>query len=113
MGVEEKILDYQLSRCLFDNAEFEGTHGIARRAVEMGFNTLSPKQKAVLQPYLYEYCSGVTDPGGHHNNCSAKLEGEDLLEAYERCDDPEILICNSCYSEEGYHTHRLEKLLKE
>lgn len=113
MGVEEKILDYQLDHGVFDNAAFSGAEGIARRAVKEGFDTLSPKQKAVLDPYLSETCSGVTDPGDHHNGCTAELKGEALLNAYNRCDDTEFLQCDDCYSEEGYISHQREKFFKD
>ncbi|WP_220492860.1 MULTISPECIES: hypothetical protein [unclassified Pseudoalteromonas] len=66
MEVVEKILDYQLTHSVFDNATFSGTDGIAKLAINKGFNTLSPKQKSVLEPYLSTTCSGVTDPGGYH-----------------------------------------------
>ena len=113
MGIEEKILDYQLTHGVYDNATFAGAEGIAKRAVTQGFSTLSPKQKAVLEPYLSNTCSGITDPGGYHNECSADLEGEALLDAYHRCDDTECLVCDSCNSEEGYYAHQWEKISKE
>ena len=113
MGIEERILDYQLIHGVYDNATFAGTEGIAKRAVTQGFSTLSPKQKAVLEPYLSNTCSGITDPGGHHNECPADLEGEALLDAYHRCDDTECLVCDSCNSEEGYYAHQWEKISRE
>jgi len=113
MGIEEKILEQQIARGVFDNAEFSGTEGIAKRAVAERFSSLSPKQKAVLEPYLSITCSGVTDPGGHHNGCTAELEGEALLDAYRRCEDTESLICDSCNSEEGYYAHQWDKISKE
>jgi hypothetical protein len=62
MTIEEKILDYQLNHDVFANAKFPSAEGIAKRAVAEGFSTLSPKQVAVLKPYLSIACSGVTDP---------------------------------------------------
>ena len=90
MGIEERILDYQLSHGVFDNATFAGADGIAKLAVTQGLSTLSAKQKAVLGPYLFKTCSGITDPGGHHNGCSAELDGEALLDAYHRGDDTSV-----------------------
>lgn len=75
MSIEEKILEQQIARGIFENAKFPGTEGIARLAVNKGFRTLSEKQKKVLEPYLSTVCSGVTGPGGHHNECSAELDG--------------------------------------
>lgn len=113
MGIEEQILDYQLTHGVFDNAKFSGVAGIAKRAVSEGFGTLSPKQKAVLEPYLSKTCFGVTDPGGQHNGCVAELKGEALLNAYHQCDDTECLVCESCNSEEGYYAHQWEKISQE
>jgi hypothetical protein len=113
MGIKEEILDYQLKHGVFDNATFGGTQGIAKLAVEQGFDTLSAKQKKVLESYLSQTCSGITDPGGHHNDCSTELKDEALLDAYYRCDDTEFLVCESCNSEDGYYAHQWEKISKE
>ncbi|MDO6713414.1 hypothetical protein Q4567_22005 [Aliiglaciecola sp. 2_MG-2023] len=113
MGITEQILDYQLKHGVFDNAAFAGAEGIAKRAVAEGFETLSIKQKSVLEPYLSNTCSGVTDPGGHHNECKAELEGEALLDAYHRCDDTECLVCESCDSDEGYYAHQWDRISQE
>ena len=113
MGIKEDILDYQLDHGVFDNATFSGTEGIAKLAVTQGFSTLSVKQKAILDPYLSKKCSGVTDPGGYHNECSSNLEDKALLDAYSRCDDTESLICENCDNEEGYYRHQWEKISRE
>mgnify|MGYP005861348325 CR=1 FL=1 len=113
MGIEEGILEYQLSHGVFENASFAGTEGIAKLAVEKGFNTLSPKQKAILEPYLTVSCSGYTDPGGNFNACSVELQGQELLDAYQQSDDAESIICDSCNSEVGYFEHQWNKISEE
>ena len=113
MAIKEQILDYQLNHGVFDSSTFPGAEGIAKRAVAEGFDTLSTKQKLVLEPYLTKTCSGVTNPGGHHNDCSTELKDEELLDAYHRCDDTECLVCESCNSEEGYHAHQWDKISRE
>jgi hypothetical protein len=113
MSVEDKILEQQITRGVFENAEFSGSEGIAKLAVAKSFSTLSTKQQQVLDPYLSRVCSGVTDPGGHHNECKFQLEGEALLDAYHRCEDTECLTCESCDSEVGYHAHQRERISKE
>jgi hypothetical protein len=113
MSVEDKILEQQIARGVFENAEFSGSEGIAKLAVAKGFSTLSTKQQKVLEPYLSTVCSGVTDPGGHHNECMLQLEGEALLDAYHRCEDTECLTCESCDSEEGDYAHQWERIAKE
>lgn len=92
MGVIECILAKQLEMDVFHNEDSK-VAGIAKLAVDKGFNTLSPSQKGVLEPFLTHSCSGNTDPGDHHNNCERELEGSALLEAYVYCDDPESLQC--------------------
>jgi hypothetical protein len=113
METTEEILDYQLTHGVFDNAKFSGTEGIAKHAVAQGFSTLSPKQKGILEPYLSTICSGVTDPGGYHNGCQIELEGESLLDAYQRCDDTECLVCDSCNDEEAEYARQWEKISQE
>lgn len=113
MAIEEQILKCQLERDVFYNATFSGARGIAERAVSNGFNSLSPKQKVILEPYLSKTCSGAVDPGGNRNNCSTELNGETLLDAYNRADDVENLVCDDCYSEEGYYSHQWERIEQE
>lgn len=110
MGIDEKILQQQLDQGVFDNASFSGTEGIARLAVSKGLDMLSPKQKAVLDPYLKSTCSGVIDPGGYYNACSTELEGQALLDAYSRGDDPESLVCEICANEEAEHAYQRARL---
>jgi hypothetical protein len=113
MNIEERILDYQLTHGVFDNAKFPGAEGIAKLAVTKGFSTLSPKQVVVLKPYLSTICSGVTDPGDHHNGCLVELEGKNLLDAYEQSDDTECLICDNCYNEKADYEYRWDKMSQE
>jgi len=113
MEIEEEILDYQLTHGVFDNATFLGTAGIAKLAVTKGFGTLSPKQISALKPYLFTTCSGVTDPGGYHNKCSTDLEGETLLDAYQRCDDTECLVCEDCNNEQANYDRQWDKISRE
>jgi len=113
MGIEEKIFETQLENGVFDDADVDFAEGLAQSAVDKGFDSLSPKQKAVLQPYLSAYCSGVTDPGGHHNECDALLEGEELLEAYQLSEDSQSLMCESCRSDQGYYQHQWQRISEE
>tara|TARA_R110002051_G_scaffold61177_2_gene112103 strand:+ start:8442 stop:8783 length:342 start_codon:yes stop_codon:yes gene_type:complete len=110
MGTDEQILQYQLDQGVFDDANFSGTEGIAKLAVSKGLDMLSPKQKAVLDPYLKSTCSGVIDPGGYHNGCSTELEGQELLDAYARGDGPESLVCGDCDTEEAEYAYQRAKL---
>jgi len=113
MGIKENIFATQLENDVFDAADVDFAEGLARLAVDKGFDSLSPRQKAVLEPYLSVHCSGVTDPGGHHNECEALLEGEELLEAYQLSEDSQSLMCENCRSEQGHYQHQWQRMSEE
>ena len=108
MGIIERILAFQIDHDLFSSEE-DKVLGIARLAVDNGYNHLTDRQKNVLASHLTKRCTGHTDPGGHHNDCNRELSGENLLNAYEQCDDPDALQCESCISEACYERHVWEK----
>lgn len=112
MGVNESILHYQITHGVFDS-EPQMVQGIAQLAIDKGLSFLTDKQRAVIEPFLTQHCSGVTDPGGHHNDCDRTLMGDDLLTAYEESDDCESLECESCRSESSYYAHQWNKLEKQ
>ncbi|MEN3753737.1 hypothetical protein ABC733_17180 [Mangrovibacter sp. SLW1] len=51
MPIQEQILAEQLGNGTFDN-EDQMVSGIAQRAIDNGWDNLSDRQKAVLQPFL-------------------------------------------------------------
>ncbi|MGY0151857.1 hypothetical protein ACVQ8M_05085 [Edwardsiella tarda] len=112
MGTIERILSMQIEMGVFYNEDSK-VSGIARRAIDYGFDSLSEAQKNVLNPFLSKPCSGQRDPGGHSNNCEAILEGMDLSDAYEHCDDPESLQCELCREEAGFYAHQWESFSKD
>lgn len=112
MGVIESILHHQITHGIFEQ-EAQKVQGIAQLAVDKGYSSLTVKQRTVIDPFLTQHCSGVTDPGGHHNDCGQPLTGEALLDAYQQSDDNESLECESCRSESSYYAHQWEKLDKE
>ncbi|MCG9691316.1 hypothetical protein L1D55_06020 [Vibrio sp. Isolate22] len=112
MTVTEKVLEALLERGAFDNEE-QKVGGIAQLAIDTSFDRLSDARKHVLLPWLSQHCSGSTDPGGYHNNCSTELEGNELLEAIELADDIECLQCESCRSDDSYYSHQYSKLMAE
>ncbi|WP_313098709.1 hypothetical protein [Atlantibacter hermannii] len=87
--------------------------GIAQLAIDKGYDHLSAKQKAVLEPFLTQACDGVTDPGDHHNNCQHVLEGDDLESAIENDMHYGGLLCPSCVDEDEEYRRRWEKLQDE
>ncbi len=112
MNVTERILNYQITHGVFDG-EDPKVSGIAQYAVDNGFASLTPKQQNVIEPFLTQSCSGITDPGGYHNECEQTLMGEELLEAYELCDDSESLECESCRSESSFHAYQRDRHERE
>lgn len=113
MAISEEILEYQISHGIFETAVSSKEKGIAQYAVDNSFSALTPKQKSVLEPYLKKTCSGVTDPGGNHNECSVVLEGQALLDAYHRSFDSDSLLCEKCEDEQGFHEHHREKFFRD
>lgn len=111
MSVIEDILRHQLEVDAF-HAEDAMVSGIARLAVDSGYDNLSPAQQRVLARFLSKKCSGFTDPAGH-NNCDVILEGEALAEAYDDSDDGESLQCEACRAERDYIAYREEKIREE
>ncbi|MBJ9640709.1 hypothetical protein I5520_01690 [Citrobacter sp. FDAARGOS_156] len=87
--------------------------GIAQLAVDKGYDNLSAKQKAVLDPFLTQKCDGVTDPGGYHNHCSATLVDDELESAIENDMYYGGLLCPSCVDENERYRSEREGLERE
>ncbi len=102
MTIEADILEALIAQDHFHGKD-SMIEGIAKRAIAMGYDSLSPKQQAVLKPYLNMDCPGVTDPGGYHNDCSRKLDGDDLLAAVKVSYQYDEILCEDCRNEsDGY-----------
>lgn len=113
MGLQESILKFQIEHGIFDDAEFHGAEGIAKLAIDRGYETLSEKQKNVLEPYLNITCSGYRDPGGNYHDCSVELSDEELLDACHESIGRDGTICNSCLNEIGNFERQWERISRE
>ena len=113
MCIENQILASLLKRDFFSGKEPDFAEGLARRAVEHGYKSLSPAQKDVLDPFLNQICSGCKDPGGYNNGCEAELYGAELKDAIDYCDDVECLQCESCREETGYYRAQWQRIEDE
>ena len=112
MSIKEDILSIELEQDIFHNQDRK-VSGIARRAVDNGWDSLSESQQAVLVPFLSHPCEGMIDPGGYHNECQQVLEDEELLNAYQNISFYDALLCQDCINEyEGYQ-HDLARLERE
>lgn len=106
-----------LLQTLFDNDVFYNADskvsGIARLAIDKGYDSLSPAQKSVIQPYFSKPCEGINDPGGHHNDCKNMLTDDELETAYDNYHHNESLLCESCIEELGFYEHQWEKFSRD
>ncbi|WP_261282141.1 hypothetical protein [Serratia fonticola] len=112
MAIEDEILAHQLKRDIFYHEDSK-VSGIARLAVDNGFDTLTPRQKAVVNPFLTQPCEGVTDPGDHHNGCTVQLAGAELLEAYEEYGAYDSLHCERCRDEKNDIEAHRERFMRD
>ncbi|QXC55796.1 hypothetical protein KSS82_13325 [Vibrio mimicus] len=110
MSVIEDILRHQLSIGFYDNVEPDFARGLAQRAVDHGFSSLSERQQDVLSDFLTQTCSGVTDPGGHHNNCTCELSDAELLQAYREAFGGDDVQCEDCREEASFHSFQRDRL---
>lgn len=98
MAYEEEILSEQLKIDEFHNEDSK-VSGIAKLAVDKGWDNLSPAQKSVLRPFLSKPCEGVRDPAGVHNECEAILTEAELKDAYDELYQYDSLLCQNCQDE--------------
>lgn len=106
MTIETEILA-ELIKVDALHEESDIVTGIARRAVDFGFETLTAKQQVVINHLLSKACEGVSDPGGFHNNCQAVLDGKDLADATINSGYYGVWLCEDCRNEsDGYDRER-------
>lgn len=110
------VIEHILSR-LDDVGRFDNEDpmfgGIARLAIEHGYDSLSPKQKKMLEPFLSVSCSGCTDPGDHHNGCEVELVNEALLDALIENTDWESLQCERCRDESFFYMNQWDRFSRD
>ncbi|MFA0347481.1 MULTISPECIES: hypothetical protein [unclassified Vibrio] len=109
----EQILKHQLDTNYFDDKQPDFIEGLAQRAVDNTYASLSTAQQRVLEPHLSQTCDGVTDPGGYHNNCSTTLEAAELAEAYEQESYRDALLCQNCIDETEEHEAAWERFSRD
>ncbi|MCD1645754.1 hypothetical protein [Marinobacter adhaerens] len=112
MSDEQKVLKALLNTGSLDNEE-QKVQGIAQLAVDKGFDHLSNAQRGVIAPWLTRVCDGVTNPGGHHNNCHTLLEGESLASAIESEAYYGGVLCESCVDESEQYSREWDRIQAE
>ena len=104
--IKQAIFSHQLEHGVYDNAQPTFAGGLAQKAIDEGYTSLSAGQRSILKPFLSFLCCGVTNPGGHHNDCNRVLTEQCLLEAYHESEDNEFIQCENCIQEAiGYAEH--------
>lgn len=109
MEIEQKILKAMLDVDHFHNEDGIVT-GIASRAIDKGYASLSEKQRAVLGPFLEQACEGIKDPGGHHNHCTATVTGDELLRSIEQSPYYDALLCDDCRQVKADYENEWERI---
>lgn len=112
MSEEIEVLKLLLDRGHLDNEDGK-VSGIAKLAVDKGFEQLSALQKAVLTPLLLRACEGVTNPGGHHNECRVVLEGKELAAALEQEGYYNGVLCENCVNETEQYSNEWNRIQRE
>lgn len=108
----ESLLKTMLDHDVFAN-EDQMVPGIAQRAVDHGYDSLSPAQKHVLSPFMSHNCDGVENPGGHHNDCENVLTGPELETAYENRNYYDAMLCSQCVDELEEYKRQWDRLERE
>nr|WP_315447127.1 hypothetical protein [uncultured Pseudomonas sp.] len=98
MSDEIEILKQLLEKSHLDSEDAK-VSGIAKLAVEKGFDHLSALQTAVVAPHLTRLCDGVTNAGGHHNVCPVALKGKEFVRALEHEGYNGSILCENCITE--------------
>lgn len=112
MAIETDVL-VELLKVDALHDETDIVKGIAQRAADQGFETLSTKQQGVISHLLSRECDGATDPGGYHNNCQVVLTDQSLVDATVNSGYFGDWLCEDCRNEsEGYERER-ERFMAE
>lgn len=109
MSDEVDVLQQLLKNGSLDQLDTK-VKGIALLAVDRGYDHLTNLQQVVLRPHLTQNCSGVTNPGGHHNHCNVVLEGKDLAAALEHEGYYGRILCEDCVNETGQYQREWERI---
>ena len=112
MAVETDVLS-ELIKVDALNGMSSIVQGIAQKAVDDGFETLTLKQQGVINHLLTRECDGVTDPGEYHNDCQATLEGEVLVDATINSGFYGVWLCEDCRNESDGYDREREKFMAD
>ncbi|KWS11027.1 hypothetical protein AL064_12540 [Pseudomonas syringae pv. syringae] len=112
MSGETEVLKQLLQNDHLHNEDAK-VSGIAQLAVDKGFDSLSALQQSVIARLLTKKCEGVTNPGGHHNECHVILEGQEFATALEQERYYESVLCENCINETEQYSREWERLESE
>lgn len=112
MSIEQKVLKVLIENGGLDNEDAK-VLGIAKLAIDRGYDHLTGPQKYVVDPFLSRDCDGVTNPGGHHNECQVTLQGANLVNALENEAYYGAALCESCINESEQYSSEWERIQAE
>jgi len=112
MSVNIEVLEQLLDKGELENEDAK-VSGIAKLAIDKGFDHLTTAQQAVLAPFLQRLCGGVKDPGGHHNECRTVLEGKELATALEQSGYYGEALCEDCINESEQYSNEWDRINRE
>ncbi|MBP6863409.1 MAG: hypothetical protein KBC57_13765 [Neisseriaceae bacterium] len=104
--IKEQILAILISK---DEIQDSTANGVARLAIDKGYDQLSNKQKYVVDGFLTGFCEG--DP--ILKDCNRRLEDELLLEALEEEIVYGRLMCSDCRHQTDHQVHTWSRMEKE
>lgn len=92
---ETKILEYFLEQGAFQNSKEEG---IAKLAIDKGYDTLTTPQQAVLKPFFNPICQGDLI----HKDCTESVSNEEFVLSIEDYFMLDRISCRSCLEQAEY-----------
>ncbi|VVO49427.1 hypothetical protein [Pseudomonas fluorescens] len=112
MSDEVKVLEILIQNGSLDSEDVK-VLGIAKLAIDKGYDHLTAPQRYIVDPFLSRDCDGVTDPGGYHNECQATLEGANLVKSLENEAYYGAVLCENCIDVSEQYSREWEKIQAE
>lgn len=103
---ETKILIYLLK---VDEIQDSKAKGIALSAIDKGYDSLTPAQKSVLEPFFNPDCEGDVV----NRDCSNTVSNEDFVKSIEDYAFLEKISCRRCLEQAEHQEYTWNRMSKE
>lgn len=103
---ETKILRHLLK---IDEIQDSKAKGIALSAIDKGYDSLTPAQKSVLEPFFNPDCEGDMVNG----DCSNTVSNEDFVKSIEDYAFLEKISCHNCLEQAEYQQSTWDRMSQE